>query len=185
MCRYATKTFKSHFACFHCRKTFKRPNIIDLAEQHGDGPFLKKLYSLTPKMAKKLEEDCGVRLSDLREKYIKMISLCPQCGCQMADLGLDFKAPKITDKTAWKAIALTHKIGHQWYTCGCNGPGFVPKNQREYLASLQEKLIEYKCYLGKLSGRELNELEKIDFNIFNDRVKSISLFIKTGEMELN
>jgi uncharacterized FAD-dependent dehydrogenase len=36
MCRYALKTYKPHFACFDCRKVFKKTPIEDYLKQRGD-----------------------------------------------------------------------------------------------------------------------------------------------------
>lgn len=35
MCRYAETTYKAHFACFDCRKTFKRRRIEDIGGEKG------------------------------------------------------------------------------------------------------------------------------------------------------
>lgn len=37
MCRYALTTYKPHYACFACRKAFRRRLLKDLS-QPGDGP---------------------------------------------------------------------------------------------------------------------------------------------------
>ncbi len=36
MCRYAYKTYKTHFACFECRKVFKKTPIEDYLKQQGN-----------------------------------------------------------------------------------------------------------------------------------------------------
>lgn len=30
MCRYGQSTYKEHFACFHCCKMFRQPNVADV-----------------------------------------------------------------------------------------------------------------------------------------------------------
>lgn len=41
MCRYAEKTHKAHFACFECRKTFKRKRIEDIGGEIGKDTIAK------------------------------------------------------------------------------------------------------------------------------------------------
>lgn len=36
MCRYAIKTYKAHYACFECKKTFKRKRLQDIDETKRD-----------------------------------------------------------------------------------------------------------------------------------------------------
>lgn len=56
---------------------------------------------------------------------------CPQCGGYMADIGTEFKAPKKGDLKAWKQIEKLYQVDFTFHSCGCSGPGYVPKNEAE------------------------------------------------------
>ncbi len=68
MCRYAQYgPYKKHYACFTCRKGFKRHPVAEW-----------------PKHLQPPEGQADP-------------APCPQCGRPMADLGLDFKPPRQKD----------------------------------------------------------------------------------------
>lgn len=97
MCRYAMHTYKDHFACFACRKTYR------------------KAWSASERGRFATGEDCdGAR------------SVCPQCARRMAKMGLDFKAPPQRDVEAWRIVEHLHARGLNFESCGCCGPGYVP-----------------------------------------------------------
>jgi hypothetical protein len=109
MCRYAFRSYKSHFACFKCQKTFKRRHTYDITDN---------------------------------DKHVYVEAKCPQCTTLMADMGLDFEAPKKTETKKWEHIKLLYKFGITFHSCGCQGPGYIPNNK--------EQLVEY--YQGLLDG---------------------------------
>jgi hypothetical protein len=94
-CRYAIKPYKSHFACFHCRKAFKEHEGFLTKTEH------RKVYGANWK------------------------AICPECGSEMADMGLDFK-PK-----QWKAVQELYQNGITFHSTGWTGPGTRPTNLRE------------------------------------------------------
>jgi hypothetical protein len=47
--------------------------------------------------------------------------LCPQCREPMANLGLDFRAPKKNDHRQWRKVALLYRNGITFHGCGCGG----------------------------------------------------------------
>ncbi len=109
MCRYAFHTYKEPFACFECRKSFKQTSRWELPE-------------------------------DRRPKEGEpRVVLCPQCAKPMADMGLDFKAPKKTAIDQWKKVELLYKAGFRFDSCGCCGPGYRPAELREVGAFIQSK----------------------------------------------
>ncbi|MGQ2142398.1 hypothetical protein ACT4R9_00380 [Ornithobacterium rhinotracheale] len=115
MCRYAMFTYKSHYACFECRKTFKRRLLKDINRELG-------------------HED-------------SVEAKCPQCGGLMADMGLDFESPKMNDTKTWEHIKDLYSVGITFHSCGCSGPGYIPRDK--------EALIHYlehikKVYLSNL-----------------------------------
>ncbi|MGH1335703.1 MAG: hypothetical protein ACRBFS_06210 [Aureispira sp.] len=97
-------TYKPHYACFSCQKTFKRRLLRDI--KVGIPPPVNKI----PLPAK-----------------------CPNCGQLMADMGLDFKAPKSNQNKAWQHLAKLYEVDITFHSCGCSGPGYVPRNQQELI----------------------------------------------------
>jgi len=108
MCRYAMIKYKQHYACFSCRKSFKRRLLQDVNRGGPDRPYR-----------------------------------CPQCSQEMANMGLDFAAPKKTDTKAWKTLESLYEIGVTFHSCGCSGPGYRPRNPKALLEFLQQRLQEY------------------------------------------
>ncbi len=66
------KIYKQHFACFECRKVFKRTNKVELSEE----------------LRKRDQEG--------------LIVYCPQCHGRLRDVGFAFKPPKQADAKAWE-----------------------------------------------------------------------------------
>jgi hypothetical protein len=104
MCRYAFKDYKPHYACFDCRKTFKRRHLSDFEETK----------ELSLKEAK-----------------------CPQCGNLVANMGMDFQAPRKDDIKAWKHIQQLYSVGIAFHSCGCSGPGYIPNDRQALITYLE------------------------------------------------
>jgi hypothetical protein len=112
MCRYAFHKYKDHMACFRCRKTFKR--------------WLWK--------ARKESSWQPVRRLELHERKV----LCPQCAQLMANMGLDFRAPKQTEVGEWEVLAILYERGFAFRGCGCDAGRYIPpKRVREIPAFLE------------------------------------------------
>lgn len=107
MCRYSG-AYKPHYACFNCRKTFKRRLVRDIRKGDLDNP-----------------------------------AKCPECGELMADMGLDFEAPPKNDKKEWEHIKNLYQVGITFHSCGCTGPGYIPKDKEQLIAYLQKILAAY------------------------------------------
>ena len=152
MCRYATKTYKIHFVCFECRKTFKKPPVEDLAIQNGDWEDYKKVFwEPTIGPTRKFRKENPELVEYLTEKYKNRKEKCPDCGLIMTDLGLDFKAPKKDKVKEWQIIQGLYKSGKVFHTCGCDGIGFVPKNERDYKDYLLKRKLYYQNRLDSRS----------------------------------
>ena len=162
MCRYASKRYKTHFACFDCRKSFKRPPIEDLVEQNGDWEAYKaSFWYPNDKRTKKYNRENPEKVSYLTAKYIKRKEICPDCGEELANLGLDFKAPKKGKSKEWDIIRGMYTTGHMFQSCGCQGIGFVPKKKEEYIDYLEKRKKGYEDRLKRkapsLIGEALSE----------------------------
>ncbi len=126
MCRYAFKDYKSHFACFECRKTFKKTAITDWVKQKGlDYAYGRLLRVSHTKNQKRTEEELGTTYERIRDDYLEDVAACPQCGVKMAAMGFDFKAPKIDATEEWKVIATLYDHGFAFHGCGCS-VGYAP-----------------------------------------------------------
>src|SRR5262245_17964958 len=108
MCRYGMYgPYKKHFACFSCRKAFKRFQEYEcpIDQQPAEG-------GLAP-------------------------APCPQCGRPMSDMGLDFKPPRQRDADHWEVVEFLFRRGFTYNSCGCGGPGFRPARWAEALPFLE------------------------------------------------
>jgi len=185
MCRYAFKTYKPHFACFSCRKSFKKPPIEDYLRQRGELQPYKQFLSVSLNKAKlkKLEAKLGLSREGMEQAYLDAVSTCPDCGERMADLGLDFKPPKKTDAKAWRIIQGMYRVGHCFHTCGCIGFGYVPKDHSDYLAYLRSRLDSYSHALKRVSeNTEFTPSERDDARSYwGERVKLVEKEIATSE----
>lgn len=99
MCKYAMISYKDHYACFACQKTFKRRLWIDIKQgTKKDSP-----------------------------------AKCPQCASEMVNMGKDFESPKMNDDKAWSHLKNLYEVGITFFSCGCTGPGYIPRDQEALL----------------------------------------------------
>jgi DNA-directed RNA polymerase subunit RPC12/RpoP len=106
MCKYAMVRYKSHYACFDCRKTFKRRLMWDIN----------------------------------RTDKTEVEARCPQCRNLMANMGKDFEAPKMNDIKAWDHTQRLYSAGIAYHSCGCTGPGYIPRTKEALVSYLQEHI---------------------------------------------
>lgn len=74
---------------------------------------------------------------------VDTVAKCPQCGSIMANMGKDFEAPKKGDHKAWQHIKDLFVVGITWHSCGCTGPGYIPKDKTALLLYLEEIIQNY------------------------------------------
>jgi hypothetical protein len=83
-------------------------------------------------------------LSDIdHEQKESTDAKCPQCGGFMADMGLDFKPPQKEDIKAWKHIQDLYSVDITFHSCGCSGPGYIPKDREQILKRLETAKKRY------------------------------------------
>ena len=153
MCRYAMSgPYKRHYACIACRKAFKQPPIEDFLESRGRGYVYKQLQHLwsSQKALQRREQELGHRLAELEEEYRSATHKCPECGDEMIDMGLDFKPPMQSDAKAWKTLQGMYRVGHAFHTCGCYGPGWIPKSTSDYRHYLASAKKDYEGQLERV-----------------------------------
>jgi DNA-directed RNA polymerase subunit RPC12/RpoP len=83
------------YACFKCRKSFKRPRFAGASS---------RFMTTQQQKAQRTEAE----RFEANRKY-----KCPDCGAQAHFMGHDFKAPKKTNVRAWKkahAFIMSGKI---------------------------------------------------------------------------
>jgi DNA-directed RNA polymerase subunit RPC12/RpoP len=85
------------YACFKCRKSFKRPQFSGSVSRFMTTEQVKA----QSKEAQEFEE----------EREYK----CPDCGGACTFMGQDFKAPKKTDLKAWKDAEAFIRSGKIFY----------------------------------------------------------------------
>ena len=117
MCRYAMYgPYKSHFACFECRKMFRHSyEVRDHYER-------KRGFS--------------------REEAMNLPVPCPECSRPMCNMGLDFKAPRQNEIEQWEKARQLYAHGYLWSSCGCNGPGLAVATLKDVQPFLQAKAQE-------------------------------------------
>lgn len=129
MCRYGYKTYKSHFACFSCRKAFKKTALEDYVKHQGlDQAYTKLVRAPSPRKRKQLEAELAITYAEIRDAHLHDVSTCPECGEPMAAMGLDFRAPKRQDKEAWQIVELLYQHGFRFAGCGCF-VGYAPPSK--------------------------------------------------------
>jgi len=85
------------YACFHCRKSFKRPQFT---ARHNS-------YMTSDQVAGHAQE--VARLEAGREYK------CPDCGGETYFMGQDFKAPKRSDVKGWASVQSFIASGKIYY----------------------------------------------------------------------
>ena len=164
MCRYATVDYKQTYSCFSCRKSFKKVTVKDFFAQRGLVNVFKSLRNCRTKRERELvEEKYRTTADHLITEYQNLISRCPDCGGQMANMGMDFKSPKKDDLKAWKIVSGMYRMGAIFQTCGCNGFGYVPKSPSAYREYLEENLASYTdCLANVEQNLELTPYQRLE-----------------------
>jgi hypothetical protein len=154
MCRYAFKEYKERYACFGCRKAFKKRRWRDLLCQEGKLHLYDQLVSASASSNYELfvVKHFGISLEKLESKLNKRAYHCPGCKKEMVSVGKDFKCPTKTDLQAWRRLEGMYKVGHAFQTCGCMGLRYVPSNHSEYVSYLRQVLQEYEASLLHRQG---------------------------------
>lgn len=103
---------------------------------------------------------------------------CPQCGLLMANLGLDFKPPKKDDAKGWEMVAKLWEVGVTFHSCGCGGPGYRPREPREYRAFLQGMLDSYLAILrrhieAQPTTRKARDHQEAAIAVWRENVKRV------------
>jgi hypothetical protein len=132
MCRYAWHNYRDHFACFDCRKAFKYWQW----EETDKASF-----------------DRAQRL-----RHVPREIVCPDCSKQMADMGLDFKAPPKKGAEAWEILRALYKHGFTFHSCGCSVGVRPPQTLREVPQWIEQHRRRGKGekLLAKFAGRRRN-----------------------------
>jgi hypothetical protein len=123
--------YKPHYACFNCRKTFKRRLLSDI-------------------------------LGGYSKDTIETPAKCPECNEPMADMGLDFEAPKRKDTKAWSHISNLYKVEITFHSCGCSGPGYIPNDANElinHFLGIKDIYIEHQHFWARRRSDPVTESE--------------------------
>lgn len=77
---------------------------------------------------------------------------CPDCNVLMANMGFDFKAPKKNDNKAWGHLATLYGVGIAFHSCGCTGPGYVPRDKKElieHFIAIKNEYLEHQQFWAR------------------------------------
>lgn len=186
MCRYATKTYKSHYSCFKCRKSFKQTNTDDILSRikkdkiyHQPDGNIRNVGDIFTKAKK---EELDALIVEINSRQIK----CPECGSLMADLGWDFKAPKKTAVKEWKIVEGLFTIGKCFHSCGCDGIGYIPQNPKDYEQYLKNALDEYTNNILSCQNKSHEEFpEKREYiNFWTEKISDVKAEITRQKFEI-
>ena len=156
MCRYAfSAPYKEHYVCFDCRKGFKQATTEDYLRAQGLGFVWQQLVLLvrSPSLLECRENELGYRLDDLKRRSRQAVRPCPICRSPMSNLGLDLKIPPHRDTAAWKALQVVFRLGHPFFTCGCDGPGWIPRSTRDLRNYLEAKRQRFRNERNRVRKR--------------------------------
>ena len=150
MCRYGFKTYKPHYICFTCRKSFKQSTIEDNIIQNGDWDMYRRAYLYyNNNRSKQFRKDNPELIKRFETQYRNKEYKCPECGSKMNNIGLDFKAPRKNKIKEWEIIKSMYTLGNSFHSCGCDGPGYIPKTKQDYRDHLNTMELEFKKRLSK------------------------------------
>jgi len=175
MCRYARKTYKSHYTCFKCKKSFKQADTDDILSRikkekvyHQTDGTIRNVGDVFTKAKK---EELDELTKEIKSRQIK----CPECGNLMADLGKDFKAPKKTAVKEWKIVEGLFRIGRCFHSCGCDGIGYIPQKPADYEQYLKNILNEYESYIVNSQRKTEKEFpERREYiNFWSEKIDNI------------
>ena len=133
MCRYGLKQYKPHFVCFSCKKGFKKTRIDEYMSQRGLDEVYRQLNRTSPAKRKSVEANLGFSLEALTNQYQDDVGKCPDCGEQMARMGLDFRVPSRTDLEQWDIVEVLYEHGFAFRGCGCD-VGYSPPSRKSELS---------------------------------------------------
>jgi hypothetical protein len=78
----------------------------------------------------------------------------------MHDMGLDFRSPPSDAIEEWSVLEQLYVHGIRFHSCGCNGPGYRPRKQRDLEAFLEKTLPQsegqklFRKWAPRSSGRK-------------------------------
>lgn len=183
MCRYGFKTYKPHYVCFDCRKTFKQPIIEDTIIQNQDWDSYKQAYlNWCAEKSTKFRADNPELIKRFEKQYQNKKYKCPDCSAEMNNIGLDFKAPKKDKIKEWEIVRSMYTLGNTFHSCGCCGPGYIPRNSADYLNYLEQSKSGYEARLNE-RDKECSESELKEYlNYWNAKLKLITSEINKIKM---
>jgi hypothetical protein len=71
----------------------------------------------------------------------------------MANMGLDFRAPKITDTESWEVLAILYERGYTFHGCGCDAGGYVPPKRVKDIPAFLERRGPQRTLLRRLTKK--------------------------------
>jgi hypothetical protein len=75
--------------------------------------------------------------------------ICADCDQPMIDVGKDFHAPRRTNLTQWRKVALLVQNGLLFDSCGCTGPGPRPRTLADASTQFGRRRSARRVYAGR------------------------------------
>ena len=128
--RFITRRYTRPFACFRCRKVFKKPPVDGNAEV--------------------------LRHHGRRDEA----QICPECRGPMAYMGHDFKAPRRNDLEQWEKVKRLVEAGIVFEPCTCCGETHYGEAPPKALREVDAFLVRAKAPFQSEGVRLLERVEE-------------------------
>src|SRR5215469_1063576 len=109
--------YQIQFACFACRKSFKRPYTV--GEQERSAWLNRRISEHQPS-----------------KSFTQPVYRCPDCDAEATLMGRAFRAPRHDDVDRWRAVELLAHAGFKFWSSVGRRPE-TPAEAREFVAKHQ------------------------------------------------
>lgn len=113
---------------------------------------------------------------DKEEDWSNLI--CPNCGKKANYVGPKFRAPKLDNIKAWKAIEVLNEIGVLNFMGFATNRIEIPESRKGLTDLLTEMKAQYEYAVTRWITMEYNEENKVQIQRLSDRVKRIDQYLK-------
>ncbi|MBL3657514.1 hypothetical protein [Fulvivirga sediminis] len=108
---------------------------------------------------------------------------CPECGSMMADMGLDFESPKKNDLKSWEYVRNLYISGITFHSCGCTGPGYIPRDYEAlvtYLKRMKNLYIDQRRFWQHREEPTNDREKQKDWHANKEYLCKVPSYLQTG-----